>query len=287
MKHLILILSTILITNCSGEFSLNSVRGKEARKEIEELRGTTGLLSITSTSGINNNPTNNSVECEFPENSLTGSTLANPTPFQIPEANQVVNFRNTTGTNYFRSEVVVRSILDRDLSIKSLITSNNTTAGTSCGYKTSTVCTGSVTDSNFTTISGNFATGINMNPDECLIIKCEGSTDIRLKNDPNSGTFRSGINLTNILLSPILFENLAAIQDDLDYTRQSVDDCKDFILLLSGIEISLTQQEISSFNRKRNVAFTCNDIRPTLNLPDSLLFTAMQAEQCRLIESHF
>ncbi|MCG9873438.1 MAG: small lipoprotein [Leptospiraceae bacterium] len=281
MKSFFLTLILLTSISCANIYSPTGIKGKDALKEIEELRGTLSFSSIAlllSTPSSSFSPTtSSSVVCStdgIPSISpLASSTSASN--FSIPnDSNTFVDLSAPGGTVYFRSQPLTSSPNGLFIQVASIRTPTITTAGT-CSYSVSAANCGT---SDLSGISySTSATFVFTN--NCLAVRCTTPALVRIRQGNSSLiSFDSTSFLLN-LASPEIFTSTTGIKDDTYYTRDSFDKCKQDIASIGLLQIA----DVSNSIQKLSVAVPCNlpfsSAAPSLN---SAGYSVLEGNACKL-----
>lgn len=296
MKKIILVLVALYSVNCANVYSPTGVKGKDAKKEIEDTRAALTPLSLMSlmTLSSGSSTTTTSVVCDFsssPTSSVSATTIGN---FDVPKLNNTLDLGSaSTGQYYFRSRSYTPESTTGTITAKSLVTSSVTTANTTCRYiASSSACSSDLSGLSWTsaTSMSSSSTTISITSGNCLAIRCDGASAIRIKNASTTSSFSSSssaFNPADMLLGPELFNQIAAIDDDKYYTKESVDACKDAVTNITLLQQNASTAAFQSFMNESRQVSTCNTLTPSLPSSNGLAYQALQGSSCALEEVGF
>lgn len=262
----------LVIAGCSNTYSPNGIKGKDAKKEIRDLIGNLGIVTLPL---LVSSGTTSGFVCPTESTAIVGSNNASTAAnFTLPGQNAYVDLSATGGTLHFRSNA---NSSTSTFTVRILQTAN-TSSSASCTFTSTGICAGAIGTgtSIFTTASASVSAS------ECLAIRCTNAAYIRIQ--PLVTTNVSTTSTTSFfsaILAPDILNAVSGIEDDKYYKKDSFEKCKEGVTNISLIQSSLTT---SAFSGLREVS-NCN--KPAGALPqtvDSTTVAALQGNECKLEE---
>ncbi|TGK92104.1 hypothetical protein EHQ30_18165 [Leptospira brenneri] len=270
-----------VLCHCTNLYSPMGIKGKDAKKQLEEVRSNLSLVSNFGSFSLLLTPSSsalNSYTCSTENTAVSGFvTPTTGSNFDFPSLTSYVDLSVTAaGTYYFRSNV---SSSNQIISGKILKTKDTSTSA-SCFYSTSSVCGN--TDLSGVSYNSSISTMMSVSAGSCFAIRCTSPAYIRLKqyNLEMSGMFGIDTFLT-VTYGPFIFESIAQIGEETYYTKESFEKCKREIVNYAAIEIQNNKFLTSLMTEASN----CH--KPTSQIQESMatasrLTTLMQADVCNL-----
>ncbi|MGV3666533.1 MAG: small lipoprotein [Leptospira bouyouniensis] len=280
MKNTIICFMLLGTIGCSNLYSPFGVKGKDAKKQIEDLNSSLGLLSFPLLLSSFSSSSSSSFTCPTETTATVGSASnTSGGTFTLPAASSYVDLDGrASGTKFFRSNA---ASVNTTFSLKILKTATtNSTA--SCSYVTSA---GGCTDADLVGLSFTSSSSTSVSAASCLAIKCTNAAYIRIQNSTgsslSSSSSSSSASFLSLALSPEILNEVSGIEDDKYYTKESLEKCKEGLTTISLFQSSLT---VSSVNAIQEIS-SCN--KPFSSLPasvDSSGIAALQGNECKLEE---
>ncbi|MCC5816104.1 MAG: TIGR04452 family lipoprotein [Leptospira sp.] len=290
----ILLLIFVWLVNCNYIYSPTGIRGSDARAEIDEVKQTTGFISLpllsSSVSSVSGSGQTSNATCSVKSDAISSSNSPTSTAnITVPPVNSSVDMNHTTGTGYFRTNPF------NNLQVGQIVLFRQITGNTGdCSFNygpTACETTDITTLTDPTNVERENNSRINFDEDtanNCLAIRCNAPAAIRLRTTTSgSATASVEFDTVGFIVSPILFESLTEINDDRYYTKDSVESCKENISLLSLIQFSETQRAFQAYSAQDALATSCNENNPSFSPPSNLLISLLQGSLCSIEEVGF
>lgn len=288
-----LVLALVMLS-CNYIYSPTGIRGSDARAEIDEVKQTSGFLSLpllsSNVSSVSSQNAPQNTSCEIRSNAISsGVSETTNSNVTVPEPGAGVDMNHTTGTGYFRTNNF-SSLESGQIVLFRQITGS--TGDCRFNYGPSACGTTNIgTLTSFSDVQREENSRIDFSEDvgsNCLAIRCTSPAAIRLRTTTSSTQTASvEFDTVGFIVSPILFESLTEINDDRYYTKESVEECKESINLLSFLQFTQTQQAFNAYARQDALATSCNENNPTFTPPSNLLVSVLQGALCDLQEVGF
>ncbi len=270
--------------SCADIYSPFGVKGKDAKKEIEDLNGILSVVTILPLLSFDTSRSN--FKCQTELSAVIGSTNSSTTAnFSLPEGRNNVDLdARNGGTRYFRSNPATQatSVVIQSITTETSGSSVNCTSETSAA-----TCSGAI-NTTFSVSSMAFSSSIPAG--SCVSITCSSVAYIRIlpsrvsfvNTQTSSNT--SLVAFASLLIGPTLFDSIAGIKDDTYYTKESLQDCKKGITELSLLSSAISLNSLAAF---RESVFCNKPSTSTPQITNPAVDSAVQGNECKLEEVNF